>query len=229
MLRSCFRDHQSLDHANSDSDLSELAFLDARASSPSAGDDVRAVVVACRRMIFGCQNIKPGVANLPAQIRRAEDACKRRQTDRAHRRQSKPKQRVHVSDARCFGNEHAIGREQAMDVAQRAGEITDEMQIIESQNRIERRFVRELICGRGPEGQRSDGTRGELLVGDCDHASGQIGPEIVLHLACDPKRRRSCPATQLQHAVAGLKQVAGSIERALVTALIGNHAPGVLS
>ena len=89
-----------------------------------------------------------------------------------------------------------------MDASQRAGQIADQMEIVEPQDGIERPLLgREGLCGRGAEDKRRNGTSGVFPIGDRDHPGGNIRRKIALYIACKPQRRCSGSAAQFQHPV----------------------------
>ncbi|MOA40022.1 hypothetical protein D3C78_1618510 [compost metagenome] len=48
-----------------------------------------------------------------------------------------PDERVHIADTGCFGDEQAVLPKQGADAAERAGQVTYQMQIVEPDDDIE--------------------------------------------------------------------------------------------
>ena len=115
-----------------------------------AGHDERAGVVAFRCVAFDGENVEARFAYVPTEVCRPQDACIRRLADCAHHGQGQsgqPDEWVHIADAGSLGDEQAPCRKQSVDATQRARQVADQMEIVESQDRVERRRTgRERFC-----------------------------------------------------------------------------------
>jgi hypothetical protein len=166
---------------------------------------------------------------MPVQVCRPKHAYIRCLADRAHRGQRKPDQWIHIPEAGCLGNEQALRCKQGVNARQCARQVANQMEKIESQNRVKRRRVRrKRLCGRGAKDKGRERAGGVSLLSNRDHAGGNIGRKIALNIAREPERCCSCSAAQFQHPVARSQQGAGPLQRTLISGLIRNRTLGVL-
>ena len=133
--RSCWRSGSALRLRRSDRNGDALNLSPRPFTSPLASHDVGTLVVALCCVAFSGKNVEACGRYMLAQLCCPKDTGHRALgRSRASRAPGQPDEGVHIPEARCLGDEQAFGCKQGVDAAQRAGQVADQMEIVESQN-----------------------------------------------------------------------------------------------